>query len=71
MWDTSEDYGRAWLDMAGGEDGDRIPNFIIDRARAYCARWEDHIKKATFLQEFMRIQFAADEMLRPMSYYTS
>ena len=66
VWDTSEDYGRAWLDesMAGGENGERIPNFIIDRARAYCARWEDHIKKATFLQQFMRIQFAADSYWR-------
>ena len=73
VWASSPGRGKDWLheSMYGGEEYDRgIPNYIIDKARAYCARWEDHIKKATFLQEFMRIQFAADEMLRPMSYYT-
>jgi len=68
VWASSPECGKAWLheSMYGGEDGEGTPNYIIDKARAYCARWEDHIKKATFLQEFMRIQFAADEMLRPM-----
>ena len=72
VWASSPECGKAWLheSMYGGEDGEGTPNYIIDKARAYCARWEDHIKKATFLQEFMRIQFAADEMQRPMSYYT-
>ena len=64
VWDTSEEYGRVWLDesMSGGEDGERIPNFIIDRARAYCARWEDQVKAAAFIYPFMKIQFAADEL---------
>ena len=70
VWDTSEEYGRVWLDesMSGGEDGERIPNFIIDRARAYCARWEDQIKKATFLRQFMGVQLVADDMERESDY---
>ena len=69
VWDTSEEYGRVWLDesMSGGEDGERIPNFIIDRARAYCARWEDQVKAAAFIYPFMQIQLAADEFEHDVS----
>ena len=42
--------------------GEGIPNYIIDKARAYCARWDDQIKKATFLRQFMGIQLVADDM---------
>ena len=69
VWDTSEEYGRVWLDesMSGGEDGERIPNFIIDRARAYCSRWEDQVKAAAFIYPFMQIQLAADEFEHDVS----
>jgi len=57
--DMSGEYGQVWLDetMYGG-----IPNYIIDKARAYCARWEDQTKAAAFIYPFMKIQFAADEL---------
>ena len=57
--DMSPEYGQVWLDetMYGG-----IPNYIIDKARAYCARWEDQTKAAAFIYPFMKIQFAADEL---------
>ena len=56
--------------MYGGEEYDRgIPNYIIDKARPYCARWEDQIKKATFLRQFMGVQLVADDMERDPSYW--
>ena len=57
--DMSGEYGQVWLDetMYGG-----IPNHIIDKGRAYCARWEDQTKAAAFIYPFMKIQFAADEL---------
>ena len=64
--------GQDWLheSMYGGEEyGGGIPNYIIDKARAYCARWEDQIKKATFLRQFMGIQLVADDMERDPSYW--
>jgi len=59
--------GQDWLheSMYGGEEyGGGIPNHIIDKARPYCARWEDQIKKATFLRQFMGVQLVADDMER-------
>ena len=63
--------GQEWLheSMYGGEEyGGGIPNYIIDKARAYCARWEDQIKKATFLRQFMGVQLVADDMERESDY---
>ena len=63
--------GQDWLheSMYGGEEyGGGIPNYIIDKARAYCARWEDQIKKATFLRQFMGVQLVADDMERESDY---
>ena len=64
--------GQDWLheSMYGGEEyGGGIPNYIIDKGRAYCARWEDQIKKATFLRQFMGVQLVADDMERDPSYW--
>ena len=64
--------GQDWLheSMYGGEEyGGGIPNYIIDKARPYCSRWEDQIKKATFLRQFMGVQLAADDMERDPSYW--
>jgi len=72
VWASSPGRGKDWLheSMYGGEEYDRgIPNYIIDKARAYCARWEDQIKKATFLRQFMGIQLVADDMERDPSYW--
>jgi len=62
--DMSGEYGQVWLDetMYGG-----IPNYIIDKARAYCARWEDQTKAAAFIYPFMQIQLAADEFEHDVS----
>ena len=63
--------GQDWLheSMYGGEEyGGGIPNYIVDKARAYCARWEDQIKKATFLRQFMGVQLVADDMERESDY---
>ena len=63
--------GQEWLheSMYGGEEyGGGIPNYIIDKGRAYCARWEDQIKKATFLRQFMGVQLVADDMERESDY---
>ena len=64
--------GQDWLheSMYGGEEyGGGIPNYIIDKGRAYCARWEDQVKKATFLRQFMQIQLVSDDMERDPSYW--
>ena len=64
--------GQDWLheSMYGGEEyGGGIPNYIIDKGRAYCSRWEDQIKKATFLRQFMGVQLVADDMERDPSYW--
>ena len=64
--------GQDWLheNMYGGEEyGGGIPNHIIDKGRAYCARWEDQVKKATFLRQFMQIQLVSDDMERDPSYW--
>ena len=64
--------GQDWLheSMYGGEEyGGGIPNYIIDKAQAYCSRWEDQIKKATFLRQFMGVQLVADDMERDPSYW--
>ena len=56
--------------LYGGEEyGGGIPNYIIDKARPYCSRWEDQIKKATFLRQFMGVQLVADDMERDPSYW--
>ena len=71
VWASSPGRGKDWLheSMYGGEEYDRgIPNYIIDKARAYCARWEDQIKKATFLRQFMGVQLVADDMERESDY---
>ena len=71
VWASSPGRGKDWLheSMYGGEEYDRgIPNYIIDKARAYCARWEDQIKKATFLRQFMGVQLVADDMDRESDY---
>ena len=71
VWASSPGRGKEWLheSMYGGEEYDRgIPNYIIDKARAYCARWEDQIKKATFLRQFMGVQLVADDMERESDY---
>ena len=63
--------GQDWLheSMYGGEEyGGGIPNYIIDKGRAYCARWEDQIKKATFLRQFVGVQLVADDMERESDY---
>ena len=63
--------GQDWLheSMYGGEEyGGGIPNYIIDKGRAYCSRWEDQIKKATFLRQFMGVQLVADDMERESDY---
>ena len=75
VWASSPDCGREWLheSMYGSEEygmyGEGIPNYIVDKARAYCSRWEDQIKKATFLRQFMGIQLVADDMERDPSYW--
>ena len=71
VWASSPGRGKDWLheSMYGGEEyGGGIPNYIIDKARAYCARWEDQIKKATFLRQFMGVQLVADDMERESDY---
>ena len=71
VWASSPGRGKDWLheSMYGGEEYDEgIPNYIIDKARAYCARWEDQIKKATFLRQFMGVQLVADDMERESDY---
>ena len=71
VWASSPGRGKEWLheSMYGGEEYDEgIPNYIIDKARAYCARWEDQIKKATFLRQFMGVQLVADDMERESDY---
>ena len=71
VWASSPGRGKEWLHelMYGGEEYDEgIPNYIIDKARAYCARWEDQIKKATFLRQFMGVQLVADDMDRESDY---
>ena len=71
VWASSPGRGKDWLheSMYGGEEYDRgIPNYIIDKARAYCARWEDQIKKATFLRQFIGVQLVADDMERESDY---
>ena len=72
VWASSPDCGKEWLhdSMYGGEEyGGGIPNYIIDKARPYCSRWEDQIKKATFLRQFMGVQLVADDMERDPSYW--
>ena len=75
VWASSPDCGREWLheSMYGSEEygmyGEGIPNYIVDKARAYCSRWDDQIKKATFLRQFMGIQLVADDMERDPSYW--
>ena len=71
VWASSPGRGKDWLheSMYGGAEYDEgIPNYIIDKARAYCARWEDQIKKATFLRQFMGVQLVADDMERESDY---
>ena len=71
VWASIPGRGQEWLHelMYGGEEyGEGIPNYIIDKARAYCARWEDQIKKATFLRQFMGVQLVADDMERESDY---
>ena len=75
VWASSPDCGKEWLheSMYGSEEygmyGEGIPNYIVDKARAYCSRWDDQIKKATFLRQFMGIQLVADDMERDPSYW--
>ena len=75
VWASSPDCGREWLheSMYGSEEygmyGEGIPNYIVDKARAYCSRWDDQIKKATFLRQFMGVQLVADDMERDPSYW--
>ena len=74
VWASSPDCGKEWLheSMYGSEEygmyGEGIPNYIVDKARAYCSRWEDQIKKATFLRQFMGVQLVADDMERESDY---
>ena len=75
VWASSPDCGKEWLheSMYGSEEygmyGEGIPNYIVDKARAYCARWDDQIKKATFLRQFMGVQLVAEDMERDPSYW--
>ena len=75
VWASSPDCGKEWLheSINGSEEygmyGEGIPNYIVDKARAYCSRWDDQIKKATFLRQFMGIQLVADDMERDPSYW--
>ena len=72
VWASSPGRGKDWLheSMYGGEEYDEgIPNYIIDKARPYCSRWEDQIKKATFLRQFMGVQLVAEDMERDPSYW--
>ena len=74
VW-ASSPLWQNWLheSMYGSEEygmyGEGIPNYIVDKARAYCSRWDDQIKKATFLRQFMGVQLVADDMERDPSYW--
>ena len=79
-WASLTDLSKAFISvtaslqisdaLASGEEyGGGIPNYIIDKGRAYCVRWEDQVKKATFLRQFMQIQLVSDDMERDPSYW--